>query len=60
VAKNVSVRRTQKKLQDCFSYKGEDFCCCSNRKHVKTFTARARRRYDREIVRAEASEVSAD
>ena len=49
-----SVRRTEKKLQDCFSFKGEDFCCEANRPYVKDFTKRARRRLNKAIVRAEA------
>lgn len=49
---HVTVRRTMKKLQDCFSYRGEDFCCESKRKYVKRFTSRARRRVDRAVERA--------
>lgn len=48
-----SERRAAKKLQDCFSFKGEDFCCCGDRKYVKRFTSRARRRHSRAVVRLE-------
>lgn len=48
---NPSIRRTGKKLQDCRSFKGEDFCCVGNRRYVKRFTSRARRRFDRAITR---------
>jgi len=49
---HVTVRRTMKKLQDCFSYRGEDFCCEPKRKYIKRFTSRARRRVDRAVERA--------
>jgi hypothetical protein len=50
-----SVRRTGKKLQDCFSFRGEDFCCAGSPRYAKRFTSRARRRFGRAVVRQEAS-----
>lgn len=55
---NAAERRAEKKLQDCFSFKGEDFCCNGNRSYVKRFTARVRRRLDKATVEAELHEES--
>lgn len=54
---NASVRRTGKKLNDCYSYRGEDFQvnqgCPVRTKYAKRFTARARRRFDKAVCREE-------
>lgn len=48
---NASARRTAKKLNDCRSFRGEDFDTVN--RHAKRFTSRARRRADRALVRDE-------
>jgi len=53
-SESPAVRQGLKKLTMCFSFKGEDFCCCGDRRYVKRFTSRARRRLDRAVERDRA------
>ena len=48
---NKQTNKAAKNLWACFSFKGNDFCCCGNRRYVKRFTSRARRRNDRAVTR---------
>ena len=48
-----NLRRAQKSFVACFSYKGKDFCCCGDRRHVKKVTNRARRAYDKAVIASE-------
>lgn len=44
-----SINKALKGLNNCFSFKGHDFCCCGDRKHVKKTTNRARRALDKAL-----------
>lgn len=48
---NTATLKASKALTACFSFKGNDFCCCGDRRHVKKVTRRARRALDKAIVR---------
>ena len=52
-----STRRTSKKLLDCYSWRGEDFDLLvpgGHKAHAKRMTRRARRRFDKAVVREAA------
>jgi len=46
-----NVNKALKNVTACFSYKGHDFCCCADRRHVKRTTSRARRALDKALCR---------
>lgn len=44
------TNRRLRSLKACYSFKGNDFCCESDRRHVKKVTNRARRAVDKMAV----------
>ena len=53
---STSERRTEKKLQDCFSCSPS---CKRRAREFRKFTSRARRHYDKAVVRGGLLEVEA-
>ena len=47
----TNVRKALWAHQACYSYKAHDFCCEADRRYVKRFTSRARRRLSKALAR---------